>query len=146
MQKFITKLNEAKTLPAGWKVALPTEAQWEYACRAGKKTAYGFGRTLNAKQANFGNPLGKTTAVASYAANAWGLYDMHGNVCEWREDWFGEKLPGGTDPTGVPSGMGRVIRGGNWNNGVGNCRAADRLASRPDVVSHCQGFRVALSR
>jgi formylglycine-generating enzyme required for sulfatase activity len=125
---------------------LPTEAQWEYACRAGKKTTYGFGRTLNARQANFGNSQGKTIAVASYAANAWGLYDMHGNVWEWCEDWYGDQLPGGTDPTGVPSGMDRVIRGGNWYNGIGNCRAADRLESRPIVVSSCQGFRVALSR
>jgi len=145
VQQFITKLNEAKTLPAGWKAALPTEAQWEYACRAGTKTAFSFGKTLTTKQANFDGLPGKITTVASYAANAWGLYDMHGNVCEWCEDWFGKKLPGGTDPTGVPSGMRRVIRGGSWGNGEGNCRAADRLGSRPDAANLCQGFRVALS-
>ncbi|MCX6865047.1 MAG: formylglycine-generating enzyme family protein, partial [Verrucomicrobia bacterium] len=88
VQKFITKLNKAKTLPAGLRAALPTEAQWEYACRAGTKTTYSFGDTLNAKQANFDNTLGKTSTVASYPANAWGLYDMHGNVWELCENGY----------------------------------------------------------
>ena len=144
VREFITKLNEAKKLPAGWKAALPTEAQWEYACRAGTKTAYSFGETLDDKQANFGKALGKTKTVASYAANGWGLYDMHGNVWEWCEDRHGEKLPGGTDPKGVTSSSVLVIRGGGWDGNAGNCRAAIRRGYLPDF-SHCTvGFAVAL--
>jgi formylglycine-generating enzyme required for sulfatase activity len=144
-QKFITKLNEAKTLPAGWKAALPTEAQWEYACRAGTKTAYSFGKTLNAKQANIGKAVGKTCAVASYAANAWGLYDMHGNVWEWCEDWYRDQLPGGTDPAGVTSGSGRVGRSGSWDSTANCYRAAIRVGNDPDYSYNDLGFRVALS-
>jgi formylglycine-generating enzyme required for sulfatase activity len=144
-QKFITKLNEVKTLPAGLKAALPTEAQWEHACRAGTKTAFSFGETLNAKQANFRNPLKKTKDVASYAANPWGLYDMHGNVWEWCEDWYGDTLPGGTDPKGVTSGSVRVFRGGEWGDNAGNCRAAVRRGYLPDFTYSTVGFRVALS-
>ena len=144
-QAFIAKLIEAKTLPAGWKVALPTEAQWEYACRAGTKTTYSFGETLTPKQANFGKALGKPSAVASYPANAWGLYDMHGNVSEWCEDWLGDKLTGGTDPKGVAAGSSRVGRGGNWDYLASSCRAAIRSSYSPGNVYSYVGFRVVLS-
>jgi formylglycine-generating enzyme required for sulfatase activity len=144
-QKFITKLNEAKTLPAGWKAALPTEAQWEYACRAGTKKTFSFGKTLTAKQANFAYAVGKTCAVASYPANAWGLHDMHGNVLEWCEDWKGDKLSGGTDPTGVTSGSGRVCRGGDWGNDAFDCRVAARRDINPGDAADFIGFRVALT-
>jgi formylglycine-generating enzyme required for sulfatase activity len=144
VQQFITKLNEAKILPAGWKAALPTEAQWEYACRAGTKTAYGFGKTLTAKQANVAFALKKTKAVASYAANPWGLHDMHGNLWEWCGDWLGEKLPGGTDPTGAPSGTARVDRGGAWGDRPSNCRSALRGGCYPGTDVNSLGFRVAL--
>jgi len=142
VHRFITKLNDAKTLPAGWKVALPTEAQWEYACRAGTKTAFSFGESLNAKQANFDNTLAKTSTVASYPANAWGLYDMHGNVWEWCEDFYGDKLVGGTDPSGVPSGSGRVYRGGPWYDVGEYCRSAYRGRDAPDFRSNRLGFRL----
>ena len=146
VQKFITKLNEAKTPPAGWKAALPTEAQWEYACRAGTKTAYSYGDTLNPKQANFDKVLGKTCAVASYPPNAWGLYDMHGNVWEWCEDWLGEKLHGGTDPTGEVSSLYRVIRGCDWSNNASTCRAAYRITNylSSSIPGSNLGFRLAL--
>jgi formylglycine-generating enzyme required for sulfatase activity len=68
------------------------------------------------------------SAVASYPANAWGLYDMHGNVWEWCEDWLGDKLPGGTDPTGLTEGVSRVVRGGGWYNPAGSCRTATRVS------------------
>ncbi|MCX6866455.1 MAG: formylglycine-generating enzyme family protein, partial [Verrucomicrobia bacterium] len=146
VQIFIAKLNDAKTLPAGWKAALPTEAQWEYACRAGTKTAFSFGKTLTAKQANIERSLDKTSAVASYPANAWGLYDMHGNVWEWCLDWLGDILVGGTDPSGGPSGPGRGIRGGAWRDDANYCRAAYRNYAPPNYSAGSNvGFRVALS-
>jgi len=154
-QEFITKLNGSVTLPAGWKVALPTEAQWEYACRAGTETAFSFGSVLNGKQANCagmvpygttvkGPYLEKTCTVASYAANAWGLHDMHGNVWEWCADWYGSKLPGGSDPTGPSSGVFRVHRGGSWSDVAANCRAANRDRNGPGYRRNDLGFRPAL--
>ena len=144
VQDFIAKLNGIKSLPAGWKASLPTEAQWEYACRAGTKSAYAFGTTLNDKQANIGRVLGKTAAAASYPANAWGLFDMHGNVQEFCEDWYGNKILGGTDPTGPASGSVRVVRGGGFADDASTCRSANHRSGYgmtdkgPDV-----GFRVA---
>jgi formylglycine-generating enzyme required for sulfatase activity len=145
-QEFITKLNEAKTLPAGWKAALPTEAQWEYACRAGTKTAYHFGETISAKQANSGDSNDrKICAVASYPANAWGLHDMHGNVCEWCADWIADKLPGGTDPPGATSGEARLLRGGACGSAPYECRAARRDAYLPVGSTCVWGFRLAVN-
>ena len=95
-------------LPAGWEFRLPTEAQWEYACRAATTTATAFGDRLSSKQANFkgkpyngaepGPSLGRAAKVGSYPPNAWGLHDMHGNTYEWCRDWYHPKLPGGVDP------------------------------------------------
>jgi formylglycine-generating enzyme required for sulfatase activity len=133
---------------------LPTEAEWEYACRAGTTTAYAFGDSLSADQANFGGNLGKTSKVGSYPANAWGLHDMHGNVREWCADWKGpypeEDL---TDPQGSITGMtmvsrhgNRVLRGGSWHSELGCCRADDRCGSEPDYRDSEVGFRVVLHR
>ena len=114
---FCRKLTEperqAGRLPAGWEYRLPTEAQWEYACRAGTVTATAFGDSLSSRQANFNgnNPyngaengpnLTRTAEVGTYPANAWGLHDMHGNVWEWCRDWYQRKLPGGNDPEALP--------------------------------------------
>ena len=95
-------------LPAAWEFRLPTEAQWEYACRAGTTTATAFGDRLSSKQANFkgkpyngaepGPSLGRAARVGSYPSNAWGLHDMHGNTFEWCRDWYHPRLPGGVDP------------------------------------------------
>jgi sulfatase modifying factor 1 len=142
---------------------LPTESEWEYADRAGTTTAFYLGSGLQSGQANFdgqheydasvgtiNNPSGiylqQTTAVGSYAANAWGLYDMIGNVEEWCQDWYGA-YPGGsvTDPQGAVTGSYRVIRGGYWNNYGRYCRSAYRYYNNPDARSRYLGFRVVLA-
>jgi formylglycine-generating enzyme required for sulfatase activity len=146
-QKYIEKLNGLKVAPAGFKFALPTEAQWEYACRAGTTTAYHFGNTLTKEQANFGDMMaGKTSEVGSYPANAWGLYDMHGNVWEWCLDWQSDDYPSGavTDPIGSPHGSYRVVRGGSWGGKAEYCRSANRGGDNPANRSNIQGLRLCL--
>jgi formylglycine-generating enzyme len=153
-QAFITKLNQSVPLTSGWEYALPTEAQWEYACRAGTETVFSFGDVPNGKLANFnggypdgtftmGPYLGKTCAVANYAPNAWGIHDMHGNVWEWCADWLADKLPGGTDPVGPASGAYRVYRGGSYYHNASSCRAANRSSNVPGIRNDFLGFRVA---
>lgn len=132
-EAFCRKLTElargSGELPASWRFALPTEAQWEYACRAGTTTAFSFGDTLTDRQANIGKPYNGTPtgvpgsaamSVGSFPANPWGLHDLHGNEFEWCRDWYHAQLPGGTDPDlsgtkGLPNRDGtysRVRRGG----------------------------------
>ena len=142
-QEYIKKLNEMKVAPAGFKFSLPTEAQWEYACRAGTTTVYHFGDTLTRQQANFGG--NQTKDVGSYPANAWGLKDMHGNVWEWCADFYGDYPSGAvTDPTGADGGSSRVVRGGSWINGAGNCRSADRFNYFPTSRRNGLGLRLSL--
>ena len=101
--------HKSGDLPKEWEFRLPTEAQWEYACRAGTTTATSFRDKISSRQANFlgakpynggevGQSLSKATKVGSYPANPWGIHDMHGNICEWCRDWYHAKLPGGVDP------------------------------------------------
>ena len=114
---------------------LPTEAQWEYACRAGTTSTYNNGGSTENDLKTLGRYSGNQTdgrggyslhtTVGSYAPNAWGLYDMHGNVYEWCLDWFGT-LDGGTDPKGVTSGSYRVLRGGGWDRGASSCASSNR--------------------
>jgi formylglycine-generating enzyme required for sulfatase activity len=152
---FVKKLNAQVPLPGGWVWALPTETEWEYACRAGTTTATAFGSSLSSEQASFhgaypygsaskGRYLEKTCDVASYSANEWGLHDMHGNVWEWCADaWDGtSKLPGGTDPRGS-AGSSRVIRGGSWFSGGHGCRLARRSWNDPGNSGNDLGVRVA---
>ena len=121
---------------------LPTEAEWEYACRGGRPSSQPFGvgdgRTLSSREANLdgnspyggadkGQFLKSTCRVGSYPANALGLFDMHGNVWEWCADWYGPYLPGNaTNPTGPAGGSFRVERGGSWGDSAAGCRAARR--------------------
>jgi formylglycine-generating enzyme required for sulfatase activity len=127
-REFIGKVNASKLLPEGIALSLPTEAQWEYACRAGEIGPYS-GGTLD-EVAWYSKNSGKRRAhpVGGKKANAWGLHDMHGNVWEWCEEWFGD-YPAGqqVDPTGPASGVSRVVRGGSWSNlDAAFCRAAYR--------------------
>lgn len=138
---------------------LPTEAEWEYACRAGTATAFNSGRTLSFKtDANFnadyayeGSQIGpyleKTVPVGSYRPNAWGLYDMHGNVWEWCQDWYASdtyaKSPT-DDPAGPASGSYRVDRGGAWNVDAAGSRSAYRDGCVVQMRDDARGFRVVL--
>src|SRR5262249_11901932 len=133
---------------AGRVYRLPTEAEWEYACRAGTTTAFHTGNSLSSTQANFGKGLdsrGRPCKVGSYKPNAWGLYDMHGNVWEVCSDRFSkdyyETRPK-KDPKGPAEGKSRVVRGGGWNEGASFCRASSRVAFPPDVRRGGLGFRV----
>jgi len=146
-QAYIQRLNTLGVAPAGFRFSLPTEAQWEYACRAGTTTAFHFGNTLSREQANFGagRTTGRTRGVGSYPANAWGLRDMHGNVWEWVQDWSGDYLSGAiTDPTGVDRSWARVIRGGSWDNRAQDCRSATRGARDPLRGYNDVGLRLVL--
>ncbi len=141
---------------AGKTARLPTEAEWEYACRAGTITPFYYGDSLDSSMANFdgNNPYGggregeyreRTTPVGSFQPNAWGLYDMHGNVWEWCQDWYGEYPSGAaTDPTGPGSGEERVLRGGSWNDRAGYCRSADRFLYDPVTRYVSLGFRLVV--
>ena len=126
------------------------------ACRAGTTTATAFGSSLSSTQANFngeepyngaakGPNLGKTAVVGSYNANAWGLYDMHGNVGEWCRDWYTGTLSGGRNPAVSQPGeaTSRVLRGGSWGGIGGVCRSASRFRSGPAGRYYYFGFRVA---
>ncbi|GIW80547.1 MAG: hypothetical protein KatS3mg105_2354 [Gemmatales bacterium] len=125
---------------------LPTEAEWEYACRAGTITRYNVGDTLTPKQANYASTgLLRTTTVGSYAANGFALCDMHGNVWEWCADWYGAQYYAESpkeDPKGPESGNYRVLRGGCWFNKDENCRSADRTWNVPVGRDYYGGFRV----
>jgi formylglycine-generating enzyme required for sulfatase activity len=145
---FCAKLTErersAGRLPTGYVYTLPTEAQWEYACRAG--TTGPFAGEIDALAWYDANSGGQTHPVASKRPNAWGLHDMHGNVQEWCADWFGP-YPGGrvNDPTGPAMGQYRVFRGGSWTGPAGWCRSAFRLFVQPASGNRGLGFRLALA-
>ena len=134
IQIFLERLNEqeADNRPPGWAYVLPTEAQWEYACRAGTTTAYSWGDDINASLANYDSNVGQTANVGSYEANPWGFFDMHGNIREWTADWYGAYEAGPlTDPTGAASGAQRVLRSGSWNSFGKYLRSADRGTGAP---------------
>ena len=163
VQFFLARLNEgertAGRLPRGWAYVLPTEAEWEYACRAGTVTVFSLGNALSALEANFrgASPYGpkaqsgpsavRTKPVGSYAPNPWGFYDMHGNVLEWTADWFGRYSSARvSDPKGSVSGLTRVKRGGSWYLPATYLRSASRSGSPPADRSHDLGFRLAFKQ
>ena len=145
---------DAKAFADWMSCRLPTEAEWEYACRAGTTTPFNTGNNLTTDQANYdgnypynGNPagtyLGKTQPVGSYPSNAWRLNDMHGNVWEWCSDWFGVYGTGSqTNPTGPSSGSFRVIRGGIWRGSAQLCRSSYRDVYDPWYGGDYLGFRL----
>jgi formylglycine-generating enzyme required for sulfatase activity len=158
-QVFLTRLNaqQASNLSAGWSYVLPTESQWEYACRAGTTTAYAWGATITSSNANYnwdggandGNDFKQTRDVGQYAANPWGFFDMHGNVWEWTADWYQAAYPTGNpviDPTGPASGSARVKRGSSWYHVGTNLRSAMRSHGPPSIRDHNRGFRVGFQQ
>jgi formylglycine-generating enzyme required for sulfatase activity len=124
--------------------SLPTEAQWEYACRAGTTTAYSYGAAANGNYMWYDSNSGSVTHdVGLKQPNPWGLYDMHGNVFEWCSDWYVDYgSAAATDPTGATSGSNRVLRGGDWYYDAEDCRSANRLSDPPGSSSLSYGFRV----
>jgi len=141
-QGFIQKLN-AKT-NGGYR--LPTEAEWEYACRAGTTTAYSYGDNITKIDANYG-PEGKSVEVGSYKANAFGLYDMHGNVLEWCEDRSGEYPAGAvTDPKGIATGERRVLRGGSFYQEFWSASSCLRNYASQSTRGNNWGFRLAMTK
>jgi formylglycine-generating enzyme len=158
-QEFIAKLNrKADTKKLGIVYRLPTEAEWEYACRAGTTTAFWWGNTIDPTQANYdGNHIynngkkgechEKTTPVKTFKPNPLGLYDMHGNVWEWCYDWYGV-YPNDTttDPVGLSISGYRVIRGSSWCDFPDWLRSASRNKSTPDTQYSLIGFRLVANK
>ncbi|HEV3081168.1 MAG TPA: sigma-70 family RNA polymerase sigma factor, partial [Gemmataceae bacterium] len=171
-QKLTTQEQDAGRLPKSWKYSLPTEAQWEYACRAGTKTKFSFGddESQLSQYSWSWNPALAPRNIAGFVhevglkkPNAWGLRDMHGNVWEWCSDWYASRRSGGKDPVGpttppppgappppgVPpppdgtSGRNRVVRGGSWNQPPLGCTSANRFYYNPRLGDSVQGFRLA---
>jgi formylglycine-generating enzyme required for sulfatase activity len=140
-------------VPAGYQYRLPTEAEWEYACRAGTTTEFNTGAALFCNDAKFSYSHHSNSScnssshmpVGSYAPNAWGLYDMHGNVWEWCLDSVANYPAGAVTDPFVTGGPYRVIRGGSWGNDSCSCRSALRDYGSPGVTFSVIGFRVVLA-
>ena len=154
VQEFIKRLNAKE---GHTRYRLPTEAEWEYAARAGSTTAYSFGNNIIevslsdfvlVSYAWYRDNSEETHPVGQMPPNAWGLHDMHGNVWEWVQDWYGDDYSAGAvvDPQGPTTGDFRVLRGGSWSFDAWNCRSACRIGGEPDDdCDESIGFRLALS-
>ena len=151
-QAFIAKMNSLK---AELKLCLPTEAQWEYACRSGTTTPFSWGEQIDSRFVNFDGRIRynngsnseyreRTVAVKELPCNDWGLHQMHGNVLEWCQDWYGTyPSQPSTDPQGPETGAYRVMRGGSWIHLGKHCRSARRDRNKPDDRFNLIGFRLA---
>lgn len=151
VNEFLSRLNAGNTAV---RFRLPTEAEWEYACRAGSRTAFSTGEHLTASQANVdtrytstgsedGAAYEKTLPVGRFAANKWGIRDMHGNVWEWTNDWYGPYDPRQEiDPRGSETGTRKVIRGGSWRFDANSARCGLRYTHAPQDKGDSLGFRV----
>lgn len=147
VQVFLNLLNgrESEKIQEGWFYGLPTEAEWEYACRAGTSTDYSWGNSIDYGNANYDSNSSQTLEVGQYSANNWGFFDMHGNVLEWCTDFFWDYSGGSAiDPTGPSIGSLRVARGGSWDFINIHLRAAARSAATADMRSSALGFRISL--
>ncbi|MER0169738.1 MAG: formylglycine-generating enzyme family protein [Nitrosomonas sp.] len=152
VQQFIERLN---VLFPDLQARLPSEAQWEYACRAGTQTPFSFGGNITPEQVNYdgnypyaGGSKGlcrqRTVPVKSLPPNPWGLYEMHGNVWEWCSDWYGGyREQEVINPKGPDQGNSRVVRGGSWNSSARSTRSANRHGNEPDFRDFMIGFRLA---
>ena len=144
--------RDSGRLPLSYEYRLPSEAEWEYACRAGTTNFFSFGETVTEAEAHqyawtTENSGGSTHAVGQKRPNPWGLHDIHGNVWEWTLDWFGDYPAADvTDPAGPAEGKVKVFRGGGWNNEIQFARSANRFGMAPSNGIHFVGFRIALSQ
>lgn len=143
IQQFISRLNQQ----SGASYRLPTEAEWEYACRAGGTEEYCGSNNIDAVAWYKDNSGSRTHPVGQKQANGWGIHDMSGNVWEWCQDWYGESYPTGSkNPTGASSGQYRVLRGGSWGDTPGSVRASLRDYATPELRSYTSGFRLVSSQ
>jgi formylglycine-generating enzyme required for sulfatase activity len=142
--------RNADLIPSDWEYVLPTESQWEYACRAGSTKAYSWGDVIASTNANYGNIIGQTSNVGNYAANPWGFFDMNGNVWEFTADAFLANYPTGSlviDPTNPgTTGSRRVRRGGSWSSQQSELRSSERGHGNPSNRFNDLGFRVSLQK
>ncbi len=165
-QKFIATLSPllhqspfSQALKSELHLRLPFEAEWEYACRAGNQTPFSFGENISPDQVNYngeypyhkaekGEYRGETVKVASLPCNAWGLYEMHGNVWEWCEDYYQSDLGSGdvTNPAGATESSERVVRGGSWDNYGKRVRSALRGLNSPDIRGNYLGLRLVVGQ
>jgi len=155
IQSFLAELNKSSKETH---FRLPSEAEWEYACRAGSTTPFSFGSILSDSLANFnaeilstcstpGNYVGHPMPVGSYPPNQWGLFDMHGNVWEWVSDWYVPFSEGQVaDPQGPKFGKQKVIRGGSWYFGAENAQSFTRRLHEPDLWGFSIGFRIVCEK
>jgi len=146
---FLPLLNKLESnngnLPSGWTYSLPTEAEWEFSCRAGTSTSYSYGDSTNTNLANYSGA--STKIIGFYNPNAWGFYDMHGNLEEWVSDWYADYNTSDlSDPSGPVEGTENVTRGGSWFVGPNDIRSAARWKYSANLKSNQVGFRLALKK